>query len=83
MKIRDLLQEADEYLSRSGDDKAPANEDKIVLLLDNGARLIQHFQDCTGNFRVDVSFRNRRFVAVKKDPFFTVPAKLPNRPLNF
>lgn len=79
-KIHRLLREADRYMGDS-DDKVLADEPKMLFLLNCGAMLIHHFEEAPGHFRLEVSFRNRRFIATKKDPFLSVPPKNPRRPL--
>ena len=79
-EIHNLLREADRYMGDS-DDKFPGDEAKMVFLLNCGGKLIHHFEETPGNFRLEVNFRGRRFVAVKKDPFYSVPPKNPRRPL--
>lgn len=79
--IDQAVWEARRYMLRSGDDKALIDEGKLHLLLNHDAELIQHFEETPGKFRVDIRFREIRFVSHQSRPFRFVPLKDPRNPL--
>lgn len=82
-KILDqVVWEGRQYLSRSQDDKVLVDEGRLILLLNqNDATLIHHFEESPGVFRADVRFRDIRFMSHKTAPFRFIPLKDPRRPL--